>query len=101
VLHGLDTPNGFDLLSIDVEGPEVLLSINLNRYRPKLILIEMHGFDISNPDANKIHCRLVFDELQDGWISNRQSVCQERRRMIKYLKQLMFSLIGHRTAYRM
>jgi FkbM family methyltransferase len=61
VLHGFNPPNDFDLLSIDVEGHdyEVLLSINLNRYRPKLILIEMHGFDISNPDVNKTYSYLV------------------------------------------
>lgn len=61
VIRGFNAPNDFDLLSIDVEGHdyEVLLSINLSRYRPKLILIEMHGFDISNPNANKVYAHLV------------------------------------------
>lgn len=61
VLDEFNAPNKFDFLSIDVEGHdyEVLLSINLNRYRPKLILIEIHEFDISNPNPNKIYNYLI------------------------------------------
>jgi FkbM family methyltransferase len=61
VLYEFNAPKCFDLLSIDVEGHdyEVLLSINLNRYTPKFILIEMHKFDISNPSSNKIYNYLI------------------------------------------
>jgi len=40
----------FDLLCIDVEGHdfEVLCSLDLNTYRPKVIVIEMHDFDMLN-----------------------------------------------------
>ncbi|KYC42849.1 hypothetical protein WA1_12045 [Scytonema hofmannii PCC 7110] len=50
-------PGNFDLLSIDVEGHdyEVLSSLNLNIYRPKLIVIEMHKFNIVNPGSSEIY----------------------------------------------
>jgi len=39
-------PSTFDLLSIDVEGHdyEVLTSFNIDAFRPRIIVIEMHGF---------------------------------------------------------
>ena len=53
-------PKSFDLLSIDVEGHdfEVLSSLDLDFYRPRLIMIEMHGFDITNPTASNIYTYL-------------------------------------------
>ena len=45
-----------DLLSIDVEGYDlnVLKSVNLDIYRPKLIIIEMHHFDPTRCGDNDI-----------------------------------------------
>jgi FkbM family methyltransferase len=50
-------PKSFELLSIDVEGHdyEVLSSLDLMRYRAKLIVIEMHGFDITDVSNSKIY----------------------------------------------
>ncbi|MBO0930953.1 FkbM family methyltransferase [Fibrella aquatilis] len=66
-------PPGFsiDLLSIDVEGHDypVLSSIDLHKYRPKLIVIEMHNFDLSNPEVNDIYSRLVaHDYVFAGYV---------------------------------
>jgi FkbM family methyltransferase len=49
-------PHKFDLLSIDVEGHdfEVLSSINLSIYRPRLIVVEMLEFDLANLNSDKI-----------------------------------------------
>lgn len=49
-----------DLLCIDVEGHDlqVLKSIDLKKYRPKLIVIEMHGFTFENIQENEIYCHL-------------------------------------------
>ncbi len=49
-------PERFELLCIDVEGHdyEVLISFDIRRYRPRLIVIEMHGFELQNPDENQI-----------------------------------------------
>lgn len=45
-----------DLLLIDVEGHDlnVLKSINLDLYRPKLIIVEVHNFDFENIKANEL-----------------------------------------------
>lgn len=50
-----------DLLCIDVEGHdyEVLKSLDLEVYRPRLIVVEMHGFDLGNPRENLIYVYLV------------------------------------------
>lgn len=50
-------PADFELLSIDVEGHdlEVLNSLDLGRYRPQLIVIEMHGFDVTCPAGNPVY----------------------------------------------
>jgi len=57
ILKSYEAPHAFDLLTIDAEGHdfEVLSSINLSIYKPKLIVIEMHGFEILNPNENKIY----------------------------------------------
>jgi len=58
ILGDCGAPKQFDLLSIDVEGHdfEVLVSLDLDRYRPRLIVIEMHGFAIERQDDDPI-CR--------------------------------------------
>ena len=45
-----------DFLSIDVEGHdfEVLLGLDLKKYRPFVISIEVYDLDLSNPQKNKI-----------------------------------------------
>jgi FkbM family methyltransferase len=51
----------FDLLSIDVEGHdfEVLRSLDLTVYRPRLIVIEMHHADLSEVFSGKIYRHLA------------------------------------------
>ncbi|WP_170108794.1 FkbM family methyltransferase [Spirosoma oryzae] len=57
----LPKQTNIDLLSIDVEGHDfqVLQSINLDKYRPKLVVIEMHGFELSNPLNSKIYVWMI------------------------------------------
>jgi hypothetical protein len=54
------------LLSIDVEGNEldVLLSLEIATYRPRLILVEIHGFDLGKPGLNEIYSYLVSNGYQ-------------------------------------
>lgn len=61
ILIDKDAPKKFELLAIDVEGHdfEVLASLDLTQYRPKLIVIEMHGFDLLNPESSKVYRHLV------------------------------------------
>lgn len=56
ILDKYNAPKKFELLCIDVEGHdfEVISSINLGKYRPNLIVIEMHDFEITNPNDNAI-----------------------------------------------
>jgi FkbM family methyltransferase len=53
-------PCNFDLLSIDAEGHdyEVLTSFNIDAFRPRIIVIEMHGFMPANNATNAI-CRYL------------------------------------------
>lgn len=52
-----------DLLSVDVEGHDlnVLRSINLETYRPKLIVVEMHHLDLSALARNPVN-RYLADQ---------------------------------------
>jgi len=61
ILNELNSPHAFDLLSVDVEGHDanVLRSIDLDAYRPQVIVVEMHGFDINSPEKNDIYRYLV------------------------------------------
>jgi FkbM family methyltransferase len=65
-----------DLLSIDAEGHDfnVLRSIDLEKYRPSLIVIEMHEFDKEHPLDNEIcqylalhHYRLAGYHIMNGF----------------------------------
>lgn len=60
VLRQHNVPRRFDLLTIDVEGNElnVLESLQFDIFRPSLIVVEMHKFDVSMPSAD-----LVFEKL--------------------------------------
>lgn len=57
ILEQKNAPKVFDLLSIDVEGHdfEVLKSIDTNIFKPTLIVIEMHDFEISCCQENEIY----------------------------------------------
>lgn len=57
ILERCEVPKTFDLLCIDVEGHdfEVLRSIDLDIYRPKQIVVEMHKFDFLEPGSNEIY----------------------------------------------
>ncbi|MEO0969835.1 MAG: FkbM family methyltransferase [Cyanobacteria bacterium J06639_18] len=61
ILEKYNAPKIIDLLSIDVEGHdfEVLSSLDLNIYRPRLIVVEIHKFDINNPSASKVYKHLI------------------------------------------
>ena len=61
IVEKMPASTSIDLLSIDVEGHDyhVLKSINLKEYRPKLIVIEMHNFEFSNPQKSDIYNLLV------------------------------------------
>ncbi len=66
ILDRYEVPKHFDLLSIDVEGHdfEVLSSLNLSIYRPKLIVIELHEFDFLNPSSSKIYNYLTANNYR-------------------------------------
>jgi FkbM family methyltransferase len=57
----LPTAQAIDFLSIDVEGHdlEVLLSLDLTVYRPRLIVIEMHSFQLENYARDEIYTYLI------------------------------------------
>ena len=52
IFEAQQVPKEFALLSIDVEGHdyEVLTSFDLDEFRPRLIVIEMHQFVLGNVD---------------------------------------------------
>lgn len=56
ILDECDTPQAFNLLSIDCEGHdfEVLQSLDLKRYQPEVIIIEDHKFSIEHWEENNI-----------------------------------------------
>jgi FkbM family methyltransferase len=66
VLSAVDAPQRFELLSIDVEGHdfEVISSLDLSVYRPKLIVIEMHDFSLVEPHRNKTWSHLMANGYQ-------------------------------------
>jgi FkbM family methyltransferase len=49
-----------DLLCVDVEGHEfqVLQSIDLDKYQPQVIVIELHDFELHNPTSHRVYCLL-------------------------------------------
>jgi len=61
ILEEHDVPYSFELLKIDVEGHDaaVLRSIDLNRYKPLIILIEIHGETVESIQDNEIYKRLM------------------------------------------
>ena len=61
VLARCNAPNRFDLLSVDVEGHDlnVLRSLDFELFRPRLVVVEMHGFDIEKPSDNEVYRHLL------------------------------------------
>ena len=59
--ENLEKGTVIDLLTIDVEGIdlEVLEGINFKLYRPKMIVVEAHGFSFDNIEQNSIYQLLV------------------------------------------
>jgi len=56
LLTAHNVPDRFDLLTIDVEGHdyEVLSSFDIRRFRPRLIMIEIHGLDLRNAASDRV-----------------------------------------------
>ncbi len=66
ILDEAQCPLHFDLLSIDVEGHdfEVLRSLDFSRYRPRVVVIEMHDFAIPAASSNPL-CEFMDDQGYD------------------------------------
>src|SRR5690606_24973253 len=60
VLDKLNAPKEFDLLTVDAEEHDlqVLRSLDLNVYHPRLIIVEDESFEPLRPDENEIYCHL-------------------------------------------
>lgn len=50
-------PERFELLSVDVEGHdyEVLTSFDIEAFRPRVIIVEMHGFEPGRNNGHPVH----------------------------------------------
>jgi FkbM family methyltransferase len=59
--ENLPSNKKIDLLTIDVEGNDfnVLKSLNFDKYRPKLIVVELHKFDLSTIQENEVYQFLI------------------------------------------
>lgn len=72
LLNEYNIPKDFELLCIDVEGHdfEVLSSLSFDKYRPKMIAIEMHEFDFLNPSSNNVYQHLTnLDYKMIGYVT--------------------------------
>ena len=61
ILAELDAPARFDVLSVDVEGEDVgvLRGLDFERFRPRWIVVEMHGFRVERPEASEAYALLA------------------------------------------
>ncbi|HTL88804.1 MAG TPA: FkbM family methyltransferase [Leptolyngbya sp.] len=61
ILKEHHVPCEFELLSIDVEGHDfaALKSLDLKAYRPKLIVIEISQYELTNPASSEIYTYLI------------------------------------------
>lgn len=59
-------PNKFDFLTVDVEDHDyqVLLSLNLNKYRPKIIIVEDELLEINSLTENRIYSYLISNNYK-------------------------------------
>jgi FkbM family methyltransferase len=62
----LPANHSIDLLSVDVEGIDykVLTSLDFNLYRPKLIVVEIHGYNLSTITKSDIYRFLLSIEYE-------------------------------------
>jgi FkbM family methyltransferase len=69
ILRDANCPEHFDILSIDVEGWEmkVLNGLDLNFYKPKIIIAEIAMFDVDLPNNYSL---VKADKLNASWIRN-------------------------------
>lgn len=81
ILEGAGAPQGFDFLSIDVEGHEleVLRGFDMARWRPRLILLEDHVADLSKHRyLKRAGYRIVRRYENNGWYVPRDSSYKAR-----------------------
>jgi FkbM family methyltransferase len=81
ILDEAGTPQAFDFLSIDVEGHEieVLRGFAIDRWRPRLIMIEDHVADLSKHRYLKnAGYRIIRRYENNGWYVPRESVVRCR-----------------------
>ena len=66
IMETSKVPSTFDLLSIDVEDHdyEVLTSFNIYVFRPRIIVIEMHGFVPASDTTDRIYRYLEYKNYQ-------------------------------------
>jgi len=66
VLKECNAPKHFDLLTIDTEEHdyEVLLSLDLNQYVPRLIVVEDESFDTNLPSSNDVYVYLIANDYR-------------------------------------
>jgi len=66
IMENNKVPSTFDLLSIDVVGHdyEVLTSFDINAFRPRIIVIAMHGFLLTRPSTDRIYHYLSQNHYQ-------------------------------------
>lgn len=71
ILNSLQAPSHFDLLSVDTEEHDlqVLRSLDLNLYFPRLIVVEDERFDPLLPEDNEIYRHLsAFGYILQGYV---------------------------------
>jgi FkbM family methyltransferase len=83
ILESEAAPERFELLSVDVEGHDlhVLRSLDLSRYRPQLVVAEIHGLRIANdPGLDPVVAllaghgyELVAYAVLDGYFLDREA----------------------------
>ncbi len=81
VLEEASAPEGFDFLSIDVEGHEleVLRGFDIARWRPRLLLLEDHVADLSKHRALKTAgYRIIRRYENNGWYVPREAADKPR-----------------------
>ena len=80
VLEQLHAPSRFELLNVDVEGLdlEVLRSLDFARFRPKIIIVEILGFDLENYRADPIFEHLSANGYRLAGYTHMNAIFRER-----------------------
>lgn len=81
VLAECNAPNRFELLSVDVEGHDlhVLRSLDFERFRPRLVVVEMHGFDIERPADNEVYQQMTSNGYRMVGFAVMNGLFEDRR----------------------